>query len=50
MTFRLLYLLFCQVLRWLGLLARSSAARTLSCWCCGPRSRCWRRVTRPRLD
>jgi len=32
MTFRLLFLLFCQVLRWLGLLARSSAARTLSWW------------------
>jgi putative transposase len=27
MTFRLLYLLFCQVLRWLALLARSSAAK-----------------------
>ena len=27
MTFRLLYLLFCQVLRWLVLLARSSAAK-----------------------
>jgi putative transposase len=26
-TFRLLYLLFCQVLRWLTLLARSSAAK-----------------------
>jgi putative transposase len=27
MTFRLLYLLFCQVLRWLVLLSRSSAAK-----------------------
>ncbi len=27
MTLRLLYLLFCQVLRWLALLARSSAAK-----------------------
>jgi len=27
MTLRLLYLLLCQVLRWLALLARSSAAK-----------------------
>lgn len=27
MTLRLLYLLFCQVLRWLALLARSSAVK-----------------------
>jgi len=27
MALRLLYLLFCQVLRWLALLARSSAAK-----------------------
>ena len=27
MTLRLLYLLFCQILRWLALLARSSAAK-----------------------
>jgi hypothetical protein len=27
MTLRLLYLLFCQVLRWLALLSRSAAAR-----------------------
>jgi putative transposase len=27
MTFRLLYLLFCHVLRWLALLSRSSAAK-----------------------
>jgi hypothetical protein len=31
MTLRLLYLLFCQVLRWLALLARSAAAKTPSC-------------------
>jgi hypothetical protein len=31
MTVRLLYLLFSQVLRWLALLARSSAAKDPSC-------------------
>jgi len=39
-TLRLLYLLFCHVLRWLALLARSSAVVVPGCWCCATRWRC----------
>ena len=41
MTLRLLYLLFCQVLRWLALLARSWRSRMPSCSYCATRSRCY---------
>ena len=40
MTMRLLYLMFCQMVRWLALLSRSAAARTPNCSCCAMRSRC----------
>ena len=51
MTFRLLYLLFCQVLRWLALLARSSAAKDAELLMLRHEVAVLRRrVTRPRLD
>jgi putative transposase len=51
MTLRLLYLLFCQVLRWLALLARSSAAKDVELLMLRHEVAVLRRqVTRPRLD
>jgi putative transposase len=51
MTLRLLYLLFCQVLRWLALLARSSAAKDAELLILRHEVRVLRRqVTRPRMD
>jgi hypothetical protein len=51
MTFRLLYLLFCQVLRWLALLARSSAAKDAELLMLRHEVAVLRRrATRPRLD
>jgi len=51
MTLRLLYLLFCQVLRWLALLARSSAAKDVELLMLRHQVAVLRRqVTRPRLD
>jgi putative transposase len=51
MTFRLLYLLFCQVLRWLVLLARSSAAKDAELLVLRHEVAVLRRqVTRPRVD
>jgi putative transposase len=51
MTLRLLYLLFCQVLRWLALLARSSAAKDAELLVLRHELALLRRqVTRPRLD
>jgi hypothetical protein len=51
MTFRLLYLLFCQVLRWLVLLARSSAAKDAELLMLRHEVAVLRRqVTRPRFD
>ena len=51
MTFRLLCLLFCQVLRWLALLARSSAAKDAELLMLRHEVAVLRRrVTRPRLD
>jgi hypothetical protein len=51
MTFRLLYLLFCQVLRWLALLARSSAAKDAELLMLRHEVAVLRRrVTRPRRD
>jgi hypothetical protein len=51
MTLRLLYLLFCQVLRWLALLARSSAAKDAELLLLRHEVAVLRRrVTRPRLD
>jgi putative transposase len=51
MTFRLLYLLFCQLLRWLALLARSSAAKDAELLMLRHEVAVLRRrVTRPRLD
>ena len=51
MTLRLLYLLFCQVLRWLALLARSSAAKDAELLMLRHEVAVLRRrVTRPRLD
>jgi hypothetical protein len=32
---RLLYLIFRQLVAWLGLLARSSRSKTRKSWCCG---------------
>jgi hypothetical protein len=40
MALRLLYLSFCQVLGWLALLARRSAAKDAELLVCGTRSRC----------
>src|SRR5215216_7433303 len=51
MTFRLLYLLFCQVLRWLVLLARGSAAKDAELLMLRPELAVLRRqVGRPRVD
>jgi hypothetical protein len=51
MTLRLLYLLFCQVLRWLALLARSSAAKDAEPLMLRHKVSVLRRGTaRPRLD
>jgi putative transposase len=51
MTQRLLYLLFCQVLRWLALLARSSAVKDAELLVLRHEVAVLRRqVTRPRLD
>jgi putative transposase len=51
MTLRLLYLLFCQVLRWLALLARSSAARDAELLVLRHEVAVLRRqVVRPRVD
>ena len=51
MTLRLLYLLLCQVLRWLALLARSSAAKDVELLILRHQVAVLRRqVTRPRLD
>jgi hypothetical protein len=51
MTFRLLYLLFCQVLRWLALLARSSAVKDAELLVLRHEVAVLRRqVARPRVD
>jgi putative transposase len=51
MTLRLLYLLFCQALRWLALLARSSAAKDIELLMLRHEVVVLRRqVTRPRVD
>jgi len=51
MTLRLLYLLFCQVLRWLALLARSSAAKNAELLMLRHEVAVLRRQgTRPRVD
>ena len=51
MTLRLLYLLFCQVLRWLALLASSSAAKDAELLMLRHEVTVLRRqVTRPRVD
>ena len=51
MTLRLLYLLFCQALRWLALLVRSSAAKDAELLMLRHEVAVLRRqVTRPRLD
>ena len=51
MTLRLLYLLFCQVLRWLALLARSSAAKDVELLVLRHEVAVLRRqVARPRVD
>jgi hypothetical protein len=51
MTLRLLYLLFCQVLRWLALLARSSAAKDAELLMLRHEVAVLRRqVNRPRVD
>jgi hypothetical protein len=51
MTLRLLYLLFCQALRWLALLARSSAAKDAELLMLRHEVAVLRRqVTRPRVD
>ena len=51
MTFRLLYLLFCQVLRWFVLLARSSAAKHAELLVLRHQVAVLRRqVARPRVD
>src|SRR6266699_5580690 len=51
MTLRLLYLLFCQVLRWLALLSRSSAAKDVELLVLRHKVAVLRRqVARPRVD
>ncbi|HEY3034204.1 MAG TPA: hypothetical protein VGJ54_06045 [Streptosporangiaceae bacterium] len=51
MTLRLLYLLFCQVLRWLALLSRSSAAKDAELLMLRHEvAVLGRQVTRPRVD
>ena len=50
MTFRLLYLLFCQVLRWLVLLARSSAAKDAELLMLRHELAVLRRQVGPRVD
>src|SRR4051794_36670938 len=42
MALRLLYLIFGQLVVWLGLLARSSLGRRMrKSWCCAMKSLCW---------
>jgi len=51
MTLRLLYLLFCQALRWLAVLARSSAAKEAELLILRHEVQVLRRqVTQPRVD
>jgi hypothetical protein len=51
MTLRLLYLLFCQALRWLALLSRSSAAKDAELLVLRHEVAVLRRqVSRPRVD
>jgi hypothetical protein len=51
LALRLLYLLFCQVLRWLALLARSAAAKHAELLVlCHEVAVLERQVTRPRVD
>ncbi len=51
MTLRLLYLLFCQVLRWLALLARSAATKDAELLVLRHEVAVLRRqVARPRMD
>jgi putative transposase len=51
MTLRLLYLLFCQALQWLALLARSSAAKDAELLILRHEVAVLRRqVSRPRVD
>jgi hypothetical protein len=40
MALRLLYLIFRQLVAWLGLLARSSRSKNAETWCCAMKSPC----------